>query len=278
MFDYVIYHSPCSDGFTGAFCVWLVNPNAKFIGLEAGNPFPRHIIADFEGKKVIMIDVAFDRDIMIEIHKVATQFVILDHHETNQQRLKDLEFAHFDMTKSGCMLAWEFMFPNEPMPDFIRYIGLRDLWKHQDDSKALYFTSGMPYTDSFEELERYLNPFVVEETIDKGEIRHEYKMEIAKEIARWAVSCRWQNHSVLIVNCPWLLVSDVGHYLYTLNPECVIILWSKQLDKLYNYSFRSNTEKGPNVAELAKTLGGGGHRNAAGAKSQLSPEELIKQN
>jgi len=32
--------------------------------------------------------------------------VVLDHHQTAQKALEGLNFAHFDMTKSGAVLAW----------------------------------------------------------------------------------------------------------------------------------------------------------------------------
>jgi len=225
-----------------------------------------------------MIDIAFKRDIMLEIHKTASEFVVLDHHETNRDNLIGLDFAKFDMNKSGCMLAWEYFFHDKSMPDFITYIGLRDLWKHKDVPNALYFTTGMPYTESFDEMHRYMmDPKLVNDTIAKGKTQHEYTMHIVEQIASKAVDCVWAGHPTKVINCGWPFISDVGDWISQRNPECVVLLWSKQLGQPYSYSLRSNNTGGPNVAELAKLyLGGGGHRSASGGKSDLSPDELIK--
>lgn len=276
-FDYVIFHKPCSDGVTGAFCAWLSYKDSTFVGLEPRNPFPNELIEKLAGKSVILIDIAFSREIILNIYNVASKLVVLDHHETNRDNLANLDFAHFDMNKSGCMLAWEYFFPNEQMPDFIRYIGLRDIWKHKNVENALYFTCGMEYTESFDELYKYYTtPSLVSKTIKKGSIQYKYMQQVAQDIASKAVDIIWLGYPTKVVNCGWPFTSDVGDLLSQKNPDNVILLWSKQYGKPYSYSLRSNKELGPNVAEIAKLYGGGGHKAASGFSSDLDPDSLIK--
>lgn len=276
-FDYVLFHSPCSDGITGAFCAWLINKNATFVGLDVRNDFPVDLLTSLKGKRVIMIDIAFNRNIMIEIHRISSYFIVLDHHETNRENLKGLNFANFDMNKSGCMLAWQFFYPDTVMPDFIRYIGLRDLWKHKDIPDALYFTSGMPYTESFEEIYKYyIDSSLVTQTIKNGELLHNHMMNIVEQITSKAISCTWHGYDTKVVNCGCPFVSDVGDWILQRNPNSVVLLWTKQLGQPYTYSLRSN-KTGPNVAELAKLyLNGGGHKSASGGKSNLGPDDILK--
>jgi len=56
-------------------------------------------------------------------------FLVLDHHETAQKELSGLEFAHFDMERSGATLAWDHWHPGESPPGLIRYVEDRDLWR-----------------------------------------------------------------------------------------------------------------------------------------------------
>jgi uncharacterized protein len=63
------------------------------------------------------------------IQKVKYHLIVIDHHKSAMIELHDISNTHFDMTKSGAMLSWEFFHPGKEPPKFIRYIQDRDLWK-----------------------------------------------------------------------------------------------------------------------------------------------------
>jgi len=214
---------------------------------------------------------------MIELNDIASHFVILDHHETSREALINLDFATFDMNKSGCVMVWDFFFPNDNIPDFLRYIGLRDIWKHKDVPDALYFTTAFPGIQTFEEYNKYyIDSNLVSETVKNGSIQHDYMMGIVKQVSSRPYSCVWHNHPTKVVNIGYPLSSNVGDWLSTIDPDCVVLLWTKQIGEPYIYSLRSNSENGPNVSTIAKIYGGGGHIHASGFKSDLSPDELVK--
>lgn len=267
-FDVVIYHSPCSDGFGGAYVAWLHNRDSLFIGLDPRDGFPRNKMSFLDNKRVIVIDIAFSTDVMIEMFNRSDFLIVLDHHETNKNVLQKLSFTKFDMNKSGCVLAWEYFYPELKTPLFLEYICLRDLWKHKDNEDALYFTTEF-YSSAkfeFEDYNRFLdNPSLIEETISKGKERHETFMETVKQISETASDGIFETYPAKILNVGYPYVSDVGDYLSTKNPECAILFWKKSNDE-YIYSLRSHSESGPNVAEIAKKFGGGGHIHAAGFK------------
>ena len=276
-FEYVLTHSPCSDGFASAFIAWLHHPNSKFVGLDPRNGFPDELMEQLHGKSVIMMDIAFPRETILKLSAITTKLQILDHHKTNMDALSDLPFATFDMSRSGCGLAWQYYFPGEPMPDFLRYIELRDLWLHKDNPDALYFTSAFPNTETFEAYNQYYtNPALVAETIAKGRVQHEYIQQVTAQLASTAVDCVWQGVPMKVVNIGYPFASDVGDYLSQRHPECAIALWTKQFGQPYNYSLRSNNPKGPNVGKLAQWANGGGHNFSAGFKADLNPEQLFK--
>ena len=130
-FDCVIFHYPCSDGLSSAFVVkkWY-EENGKNIEL-----IPKMINNDtidtilYEGKNVLMVDiVTCDFE---EIKKKAKNLVILDHHKTNQDKLIDIDYAYFDMNKSGVGITWEYFHGSEEMPKFLLCIQDRDIWTNK---------------------------------------------------------------------------------------------------------------------------------------------------
>lgn len=276
-FDVVFYHAPCADGFTCRFIVEMQNPNACFIGLDTRSPFPKEHLQTVTGKRVIMMDIAFDTDTMLSIDERAAHFVVIDHHETNMKHLGELSFAHFDMRKAGCHLVWQYFNPGKEMPAFIDYIGLRDIWKHKDNQHALYFTSGFVCPDyDFGLFSKYYynsNGEVIS-TMEKGKILYDFQQQTVREICKSAVKHPTKN--MIIVNTHYPFISDVGDCLRTQNPQYIILMWSKKYsDSAYRYALRS-ADSGPNVATFAEAFGGGGHAHAAGFGSTKSPDELFK--
>ena len=70
----------------------------------------------------------------------------------------------------------------------------------------------------------------------------------------------------LAANCPPHLQSDVGHELAN-QSGTFGLLWSIDKDGQCKCSLRSNGDY--DVSAIAKTFGGGGHRNAAGFTTSI---------
>src|SRR4051812_38390415 len=123
---YVLYHGNCPDGFGGAWSVWLKRgATAIYRPVSHGDP-PPEIPAD---ATVVMLDIAYPRDVALALRDRVKRLVILDHHKSAQEDLGDLDFAYFDMDRSGAMLGWSFAHPGEEPPPLIGYVQDRDLWR-----------------------------------------------------------------------------------------------------------------------------------------------------
>lgn len=126
----VIYHANCTDGFGAALAV-LCHLNergrlgsAEFIPMHYKDPVP-----DVAGCDVYIVDFSFPRDVLLEMKEKATSIIVIDHHKTAKDELADLDFCIFDMSKSGCVLTWEYLFPHLEVPDLLLYLQDRDLWQ-----------------------------------------------------------------------------------------------------------------------------------------------------
>ena len=155
----VIYHYPCLDGFTAAWAVWKAHPDWEFYPAKHGDAPP-----DVTGRDVYIVDFSYKRPILLVMADWANSITILDHHKTAQEDLKDLAEETrtrievlFNMDKSGARLAWEYFHPGADVPELVKYVEDRDLWrfKYIDTSAVNAFLFSQEY--NFETWEFHSN-------------------------------------------------------------------------------------------------------------------------
>jgi oligoribonuclease NrnB/cAMP/cGMP phosphodiesterase (DHH superfamily) len=299
--DCVIYHDPCQDGFSAAWVAYhynmdRLNKKIKLIPKRINNdPIDEEL---YIGKNVLMVDIVTDDFLLIK--SKAKNLVILDHHKTNQEKLAGVEFAHFDMTKSGVGLAWEYFFEGEEIPKFLACIQDRDLWTWKiPESKA--FCDGfynLMYLDDIEDYESriqfrlklfdelYFEKYEMKTTkfdsyCQIGDVLDKIKMSKIKSMVRnldlYEVELEnFPKMKMAIFNCTHDIASDLGSYAVEHTEADFAVMWrfSHENDEYY-YSLRSKDHKA-DVSKICKLFGGGGHRNASGCASKLHPKELFK--
>ncbi len=131
--DLIIYHKSCPDGFCAAFVAHQRYPEAKLLGRDHGLEPPYEEVKD---KDVLVVDFSWrTREENIVLSRLAKSFRILDHHKTAQETLSGLDFATFDMNRSGAGLAWDYLYGENspqiiirPRPWYVNYVEARDLW------------------------------------------------------------------------------------------------------------------------------------------------------
>lgn len=289
----VIYHADCADGFGAAFAAWLkFGDNAEYKPMKYGDALsPDH----YEARDVYILDFSFPRETMNGLFNYASRVVWLDHHksafesfglttnsthETCRSAL-DIDVdaianhVELDNTRSGALIAWEYFHPDKPVPLAIRHIDDYDRWQFKIEGtkefvKALWsyapwrFTQwdtlrecggfGPETTDTYKEM-------TVEGTaLLRGHNQNVQSLVsdaiICEILLRTEVSARG-----LAVNSPHLFASDLGHELANRSGTYGLV-WQMGKDGRIKCSIRSNGDY--DVSAIAKELGGGGHRNAAG--------------
>lgn len=280
--DVVIYHSPCADGHAAASLFYHLNPIVEMIGMHPKNEF---IAFDQIYKKnVVLVDIAFSLKTMKEIAACAKNVVVLDHHITNQETLKTLSEpnleCHFVMGKAGVCLAWEYLYPNRKIPKALHYIGLKDVWQHESNQEAVYFTNAFTCPKTWDEwLPFHFDSPQVDEMITKGKILYEYNQSILNTLMEKVRYTTYNGYKIAIINVPFPFISDIGALICQKEPDKMIaVIWNKPADEPYNCSLRSNEKTGPNVAQLAEKLGGGGHIHAAACRLDIPPFEVFTDN
>jgi oligoribonuclease NrnB/cAMP/cGMP phosphodiesterase (DHH superfamily) len=287
----IITHAHCPDGWCAAFIAKKRYPEAEIMPLDHGSPVPFDAVRD---KDVLVVDFSWpNREDNIELHRIAKSFHIFDHHKTAQERLEELDFATFDMSRSGAGLAWDCLFGKDaPLmwygeeigkpfvyqtrPWYVDYVEDRDLWNWAlPDSKAVNaYLMSLPQTiEAWSALDILKVEYA--EQIGVGILRHvdRYVQEAVAEaqLGDWYTSgapefssC-FECYTVAVVNVPYMNCSEVGHELA--KKARVGMTWFERADGQIQFSLRSIGDI--DVSRIAKLYGGGGHKNAAGFRMSL---------
>lgn len=277
--DVCIYHFPCDDGFASAWIVrrkWL---DVTMAPTNYGLPFPD---VNIVGKNVLIADFSYKRDELIDLGRRANSIVVLDHHKTAQadlapegyslslEMLRDPNqrgvFAHFDMNRSGASLTWDFCFPDEPMPWLIRHIEDRDLWRMAlpNTRKISLLLRSYPY--DFDVWTKLCNGDAHSKSnalADATGIERFYDQKLAEMVQTATLRAIGKWKDVPVAHAPYAFASDLAHEMLKVHPNAPFAAVVVDAYGGRTYSLRSEDTR-QDVSEVAKTFGGGGHRNAAG--------------
>lgn len=261
----VLYHADCADGFGAAFAAWLaLGDQAHYIACSYGDPVPPRI----EGNDVIIVDFAFERAQMEAIGLRARSLLLLDHHATAAEKLAGFRPAccgriHFDLQRSGAMLAWDHFHAGKPAPALFRYIQDRDLWLWREPGSEAFLAYLDAQPRSFMAWQEALR--MDEEQTERAMLQGAAMVAkvdaLCEAIARDAVPVCIDGSAGLMVNAPGALASQIGAMLAKRSGTFGLV-WSAAAAGGIKCSLRSGASF--DVRRLAEAFGGGGHRAAAG--------------
>jgi len=254
-------------------------------------------ILDFSFKKPIM-DFIFAharRVVWLDHHKSAFEMWLKEDSDfplseflTDPQKSyavygpgKDIRLNNW---KSGAVLAWEYFNPEEEIPMAIRMIDDRDRWQFKISGTkefSAWLFSLQPWSFSQWAEIGMGDEYPTHECYDQGEaILRAHDQNVQSVVNRSARACRivvrgtesiagclgeYTEHTAypgLTANCPPHLTSDVGHALANQSGTFGLCWTLGKTGSAANCSLRSNGDY--DVSAIAKSFGGGGHRNAAG--------------
>ncbi len=269
----ICYYHNDLDGLVSAAILYAVVPDTFFVRVEYGYEIDRIIT---KADTVYILDFSFPLMVMKHLKKVAAQVVWIDHHLTAIEALEKLSLPGIRSTTDGsaCRLTWQFFYPNRRCPPVVEFVSDCDTWTSALGDKSRYFCehlserSDNPTSDA-------LQKFLFDENISYDSFIAEgctlYRARITRLkdlVNRYAFRGRLGTHSAMFINHPGC--GDLGQLLYELpNVEIAVCYVDEKVgDELWTkYSLYSPTI---DVSEIAKRLGGGGHRSAAGFSKKSS--------
>lgn len=301
--DLIIYHDKCADGIVAAWACWKRwGDSPEYLPANYGYQPP----ADVAGRNILMIDFSFpEAHLRAMVAAGARSIVILDHHKTAQAALEPFQvykekperftlrvaeamaanlrrmgyppiLALFDMDRSGARMAWDFAMREAKCatPRLVDLAERYDLWRFEpgtrDAAEALHLSiQAQPMTIA------NMNMIDAEfrqgdDPVIRGQAILAWRDQLVEEIASRAhLRTVAGIDGVISVECPYSLVSAVGHHLLDLHPSAPFAAMSVTSEQAVTWSLRSHDDR-TDVSEVAKGKGGGGHRNAAGFRLSIS--------
>jgi len=285
-----IYHGGCDDGFGAAMAVWLhLRGDVELYPGIYNKPPPLEVAS---GRVVYVVDFSYKRNEMLQLSAAARNVIVFDHHKTAANEIGPLlDAGHidgvFDMERSGAMITWNELHPNDEPPDLIKYIQDRDLWRKELPYGDMVTMALRSYPQDTEVWEELLMDTPIGVLIGQGGHIHRYYrtlVDTAKARARSVmVPYGWTRsdsdhagrlNSVLAkaVNCEYALASEVAGEICDDTHE-MGLCYFQQKDGSWVFSLRSRSEF--NVRKVAEHYGGGGHDKAAGFDLPTLPDWVL---
>ncbi len=274
-----VYHGNCADGFGAA---WVVR---HFYGGEV-DFFPgvyQSPPPDCTDRDVIMVDFCYKRPVLLNILRECEELNIIDHHKTALQEIEGLTegqqvepslhgklFVTFDLERSGAGLTWDYFYADAPRPPLINHIEDHDLWRFKLPRTREIQAALFSYPYDFEVWDRLIGASP-DKLADEGTaIERKHHKDIAELVKVTQREMVIGSQRLPVANLPYTLTSDAGFLMATKHPSrMAACYWDTPAGRVF--SLRS-TEYGPDVSEIAKLYGGGGHAHAAGFRTKLGWE------
>lgn len=274
-----IYHSRDLDGFTSGAIVKRAYPDAKLIGFDYGQNLPIEEIP--EGEPIIMIDVSLPMGDMLQLAAHSkSKLTWIDHHISAINDYKNFIgntpgflIAVLKDGVAACELGWEYLFPNENIPAAVTLLGKYDTWRNHDQGEwnemILPFQYGMqlicnsPKTFPYYVFDGY--PGIMD-VIKNGKTIIAYQNTQNELLCkRAAFECNFENYKVICLNMGGAS-SQAFQSVYDESKHDIMMPFFFN-GKKWIYSLYT-TKEDIDCSFIAKKMGGGGHKKAAGFESE----------
>ena len=273
-----IYHSKDLDGWSSAAIVNKKFEGAKLVGYDYGDAFPEVE----KNLPLIVVDVSFPMEHMLKMAEDRNlDLMWIDHHiksiKEYEQFMKDRDNT-FCVTciKDGiasCELTWGALYPDDTMPEAIRLLGMYDVHRKEDpeewENRVLPFQFGMrSICSSPEEFPALLlnndalSKEFIERTIKDGLAILRYTRKVDSILMeRKAFEANFSGYRALCLNAATYSFLTFASR-WDESKYDIAVGFSHNGKKWTGSIYASSPDIDCN--EIARKLGGGGHKRASG--------------
>jgi oligoribonuclease NrnB/cAMP/cGMP phosphodiesterase (DHH superfamily) len=264
------YHAGCPDGFGAAWAVrraW--GEDGRFVARGHDDVLDAE---RYRGQEVVFVDIAPRNDLLCELANQVERIVVLDHHVTArdhyegdpsvENRIEDCDHEiHYDLSRSGAVLAWRYYHPEGEIPPLLRYVQDQDLWSWKLPNSAAVNAAIGSYARSFEVWDMLAAKTAAELAAEGAPILRAQQVEIDRQ-SSLAHPLTVDGRRVEAVNTPSQR-SHIGHRLAQREKfgHAIGVVYRMSGNRV-DASIYSIGDV--DVSAIAQTYGGGGHKNAAG--------------
>ncbi len=264
------YHAGCPDGFGAAWAVWRrFGEDCRYVPRGHEDALPT---APLAGAWVAFVDIAPPNAALRELTETAGELLVLDHHVSSRERYEEepelaaaaernRHHIHFDLGHCGSVLAWQHFHPGVEVPELLAYVEDQDLWQWELPKSREVNAAIGSYPRTFASWDALASMPAGQLAAEGTSIVRAQLIEIEQALQN-AHPVWLGGQRVEAVNAVQLR-SQIGHELAaraTFGVPCGLVyrIAGSRVDcSIYSIGDFD-------VAQIASSLGGGGHRNAAG--------------
>lgn len=275
------YHNADLDGHCSGALIKMTYPDCEMIGIDYGDIFPWDKIE--KNEKVYMVDFSLESfEDMVKLAK-RCDLCWIDHHiskirDAKNHPLFDTETKHLLVDGIGaCHLVWNKFYAQQyhPTAIFVKLLSEYDVWI-LSDPRTLPFQYGMKiYDTNPNNQDFWIELFDVErvnQIIDEGNLILKYQDQKNKKyIDSCACEVEFMNYKCIAVNK--ISNSKIFEYIHNIEEYDIMItfVWASDKWKVTLYTNKDDID----VSIIAKSMGGGGHKKAAGFICTELPFSLV---
>lgn len=279
----VLYHDRCWDGLVAAWAAKRIletkHESVECRAVRYGEPAP----TDVAGRDIYIVDFSYPKEAVLAMAASAREVLLLDHHKSAFQELagqvnpspqakytntgedfpKNVHIL-LDMEKSGARLAWEW-FNADKVPAFVEYVEDRDLWRWGMPESQEVNAYIRLHERTFENCDR-LHRQLQARTVDipaQGRLILDAQQAVVREACEHARMVKFDELDIPTVSSS-TLQSEICHELLERFPDAPFACAIDETPDKRVFSLRSRSGGDVDVSEVARALGGGGHKHSAG--------------
>ncbi len=274
----VFYHSDHDGIMSAAIVKKYFKGEGRYIKVGHVADFPLAEVKPDE--KVVIVDFSVTTENgLSDLYEITEDIIWIDHHISAIN--KDGHFVDsgkirglLSVEKAACELTWDYFFPSLEMPYSVKLIGDHDVWKFAYGDDTRFFQSGLYLHDSSLESGLWEPLLDSKEMADKqmaliikeGEIVYQFRnLKDRSDINSYGYPVDFEGYKAIACNVKG------NSYLF----EGVKEKYDLFLSYIYTgtqYKVSLFTPRDDiDLSEIVAKYGGGGHRKAAGFRTQKLP-------
>lgn len=245
----------------------------EYIAINYNQDFPFDKIKSDE--EVIIVDFSLQKPGNFEkLLNITKRVIWIDHHKTAIEKWQHLEDSVKGIRRdgvAGCVLTWEYFFPNKPVPHIVELLGDYDIWAFKFGAITNNLQAGIRLYDTEPESpmwDKWLgDDYVPFEETEKGEVALQYRDNYYGGLIKsWSFFTEFEGYKVVACNAGSVSSQLFGSVKEDYDIMMPFVFDGKQWT-VSIYTKKTNID----CSELAKKYGGGGHRQAAGFQCDQLP-------
>ncbi len=299
----VLYHANCIDGITSAWVAWDALSKEDYDCDVAAVRYSDDLQAKIftmlkavEYTQLYVVDFSLPVYLLTKIEReyIYMDITVIDHHKTAfemyapamevekysalRTSLGNQTTVILDNNECGASLCWTYFHPSNTLPTLVRYVKDYDLWRFELGVMTKWFDKFLRTQPL--EVENWGHLVKDAEIIELMNVYLTAGMKLQEEHEEQVALIADDIKPITIagikgamVECPVEYTSDVGHEIARLTGTYGLMYRVNHDEGIIDWSLRS--EKGCDVSAIAKKFGGGGHKTAAGFRTDLIPGSAL---